>query len=434
MIRRFRLVKCSPLRLRFETRPHSPEFNLIYLIEKNFLLILYFYWIPSFIKTGFHTKCCIYCTKMTARERSTSKMFGDLREIVEESHIFFPVKSADAEMLQCIHVLCSSCLNTIPSRTGKKSGDKMTCAVCKLDFDLPSRKVLREGKATKQLLSELSKVANDTKWCEICRKIYPMIWSEMSGKSALMYCPTCGNYECLSCARQYCRCHQTVALRSHLKEKPTNHGNHEWHKKRLEVYCIACDKFDCFLCLVDNVPGQKKNDFDKEIGLDIELQSLNALLQQLSSSKAQVKEQAMQFGLSVTMVKNEVEKSYTMVKNQLEPSHKERMRAMQIQKNSLLDQLRLIETKVKQELEQNRNIIDALLEKAARYRKSCDSIQSTGKLEEKFCALGAVLNKTGELKSELNSSIKLRRPTLSYDPEKSFGTITIEVHWTGKTR
>lgn len=353
---------------------------------------------------------------MTAKG-STSTMIGDWKEILFKSHIFFPVKSADAEMLPCIHVLCSSCL---------KSGDRMDCTVCKLDFDIPSNKILLEREATKELLAELSKAANDIKrWCEICREKYPSIWNERSGQSASVYCTLCRKYECLACvAETSCSNHRTVALKSHLTGKPTNHGNYKRHKKWLEVYCIACGKADCFLCLVNNDLYQMKNDFDKAIGLAIDLQSLDAL-PKLSASRAQAEGQIRQFGSSVTKLEIQIEADYAKQKKVLE-NHKK----------SLLNQLRSAATEAKQQFEHNKSITDTLSKKADTHWQSCVSIRSMGKPEEKFCAVGPVRNKTDEIRKELDSLIELRLPTISYespDLDTYLQASKIVVHRIGKT-
>lgn len=363
---------------------------------------------------------------MYANVRGTSTIFGDWKQIVSESHIFSHGKCPVEDILPCIHVLCSSCLETIPSRTGKKSGDKMVCKVCKLHFEIPSREVLRDCKATRELLSELSIAANDiTQWCEICRNKYPITWNEMNGNSALVYCTVCRKNECKGCAKKWCSGHRLPPKRSHFKEQSTNFGNHERHQKQLEIYCIGCDKHHCFLCLLNNVSYSNKDDIDKALSTDIELKSLDALSKQLSAGKVQVEEQIRDFRSSVMSIKNKIETSYL-----------DQVTALDNQKKLLLNQLRAIDTEVKEQLEKNRDIILELSKKADTFRKSCASIQSTGNAEEKFYTVGAADKKINDLKTELNHVMKLSLPLISYDSSdlnKYFEGNKIEVHWRGKT-
>lgn len=408
-----------------------------------------------------------------AKRGSTRSNFRGLEEIVE-SHIFIPLETSDENILPCIHVLCKSCVETVSSRTRNKAGDKLICVVCKLQFEVPSIEALHKRMPVAELLLEFSKAANDIQ--PLCEKS-SCTWNEVNRRSASTYCTLCQKYACYPCAdKQHQNHHQSVEKTSHWTGKPPNFEicpNHKWHVKQLEVFCIVCYKVGCFISLVENLPDGIKKDCDKI--LTDEIQSLNELSEKFRAIKTQV-ENKIKFeswkketekridadyrelkkaeekhkneilykltSFNTQVMKNleqqigkqagHLDSSATEHEIQIKTSYEEGIKAIESHRNSLMDQLNSVITEGMDELQQKKNNIDTLLKTVDSYRRSCDSMQSRRKTEEKFCAIGAILKKAEELKAELSNWIEQTHPRTSNESpalNKSFKT---DLQWKSK--
>lgn len=397
---------------------------------------------------------------------STPALFQDLDEMVANSHMFLPVKVINGEMSPCIHVLCRSCLETVSSRTGKKSKDRMNCAVCQLEFEVPSIEDRHQRKSVAELLPELSKVANDIK--HLCEE-RSCTWNEVKRRSASIYCTECEEHVCFHCADlKHWDHHRSIEKRNHWIEKPPNFGfcaRHKSHVKQLEVFCIACCQTDCFMRLVDNLPYGLK---DCDNILADEMQSLNEFSKETRAIKSQAeKEIELESWMKSTEKKIEVKykelakeieshrdlilfklKSFntqvmkdleqktgnqtmhfdsfmTEHEIQIEASYEEPIKAIDTLKNSLLSEIKPANAEVKEELERKKSIVDALLKTVETYKESCSSIQSRGKADEKFCAIGAISKKVEEIETELKLLPEKAHPATaneSPDLKKNFKT------------
>lgn len=404
----------------------------------------------------------------------TSSTFRDLKELVVGSHIFLPVETIDGEILPCIHVLCRSCIGTVSSPAGKKPGDKKSCEVCELEFKIPTIEALHKRKPVAELLLEFSKAANNIK--PLCEN-NSCTWNNVNSRLASTYCKVCKQHECFLCAdKRHQNRHQSVEKRSHWTEKPPNFGfclHPECHVKQLEVFCIVCCKADCFMCLLKNLPFEIEKDFNK-ILID-EIQSLNKLSEEFCAIKSQMENQIqLEFwkkgkekkieadykqlikdeemhNIGVvhklksfnTQFMKDLEQKIGKQTGQFDSSTKEHethiqvncqelIKAIESHRNSLLDQLKSVNTEGNDELGKKKNIIDAYLKTVDSYRRSCVSMQSIGKAEEKFCAVGAILKKVDELKTKLDFLMKQTSPPTSNessDLKKSFKT---EIQWKSK--
>src|SRR6218665_1339268 len=195
----------------------------------------------------------------------------------------------DPRMLPCIHTFCLLCLEKTGSESQKKPGDKMSCPLCRKEFDIPTEEFLGVQKNFfMERLMEIAKLSqpNDiVRYCDSCSTIVSETNTECP--PAKMYCIECEENMCDDCINYHKRqkqlkTHHIIAFGNQalnerlIKWAASNNCDHHT-KYSIEMYCHDCKKAICMKCFAINHKGHSCSDvedvadkFRKQIEVDID--------------------------------------------------------------------------------------------------------------------------------------------------------------------
>lgn len=167
---------------------------------------------------------------------------------------------ADPRVLQCGHTFCFECLQSLAD--GKRSGDGVSCPLCRKTFivpcggvkDLPKNyafSTLMEVKTTKS-----ASIAVEYSYCELCSEF------KEEKQIAKMQCSECQQDMCEFCANCHVKSksahkHKVVKIDGASTKSPESAVKNptsscrQHRDERIKLYCFDCKTAICFMCFVE---------------------------------------------------------------------------------------------------------------------------------------------------------------------------------------
>lgn len=203
----------------------------------------------------------VYIVKLREMNFDISSAMKDFRQITE-CPICLKLFN-DPKILPYIHTFCMSCLEQYGQQAKKKSGEKMSCPLCRKEFTIPPEGVtgLQKNFFMENMI-ELTKLfsrSSTVVLCDLCKALKDDKL-ELGTSEAGLRCLECQENFCETCAKIHTlqkatRNHHIVEIGKEPEEELKHllpARNCDVHPaKPLDYYCTDCRRIVCVSCFVE---------------------------------------------------------------------------------------------------------------------------------------------------------------------------------------
>ncbi|XP_071952506.1 uncharacterized protein [Antedon mediterranea] len=204
---------------------------------------------------------CLALEEANEKKSISAEVINDISEKVLLCSICHEVFQTP-KTLGCQHSFCLKCIQTWV----EKSGGKLTCPMCRQEFQVPSNGV--DGLPSSYFINQLLEYTKETK-----ENVASVKSCVMCNKAATAHCMECSAYLCKQCGENHCkilpcRDHKVMSLNQYMAmdaaertaAKPVMCPKHT--SVSVEFYCNTCNQPVCMKCTVVSHKGHDLQELD----------------------------------------------------------------------------------------------------------------------------------------------------------------------------
>jgi hypothetical protein len=304
---------------------------------------------------------------MTTGEKSTAKQLDDITECPICSELF-----KDPRSLPCIHTYCMKCIEVYGVE--KKSGDTLSCPVCRKDFIIPAGGLIMLPKNffMEKLLSikQVTDSRSESLMCEVCEAAGR---TDLSKTRAVVYCVECQEKLCDDCASVHknsklSRSHRQVRLVdgevTKIEEmvRTSSSTACEKHKDQtLNVFCRECKTAICVICYIASHKQHDCTDISDVVDefrqqMTTDVTSLAEGVAKLGEMLASVEQQKEKFVEEIAETEDAIVHKAEEAKQRIEHDKQTLLSELETRKSEILKQLNHLSHEVTQQMSLMENL------------------------------------------------------------------------------